>query len=58
MLEFKQEQFLKPYIERNTNMQREIKKKVPKSKNKIILGKLIENPVNKVIVKIATTRKE
>ena len=32
MLEFKQEQFLKPYIERNTNMQREIKKEGTKIK--------------------------
>ena len=58
MLEFKQEQFLKPYIERNTNMQREIKKEGTKIKKQNLLGKLIENPVNKVIVKIATTRKE
>ena len=33
MLEFKQELFLKPYIERNTDLQR-AEKKVTKSKNK------------------------
>ena len=35
MLEFKQEPFLKPFIKRNRNLQREAEK-VTKSKNKML----------------------
>ena len=52
MLEFKQEPFLKRYIEHNTDLRY---KKVIKN---AILGKSIENPINEANVKIVTTRKQ
>ena len=65
MLEFKQKPFLNPCIERNTYLGREAKKKVTKQKkqnsnlrNNAIFGRPIENPKNKVDVKIVTTRKQ
>ena len=65
ILEFKQEPFLKPYIKHNTDLRREsekegnkIKKQNSKLRNNSIFGKSIENPVNKVDVKIVTTRKQ
>ena len=63
MLEFKQEPFLKPYIERNTNLQREAekatksKKQNAKLRNNAIFGKSIEKPMNKIDAEIMTTRK-
>ena len=61
----KQETFLKPYIERNTELQREaekegnkIKKQNSKLRNKAIFGKSIENPIYKVDVKIVTTKNQ
>ena len=63
MLEFKQEPFLKPYIERNTNLQREAEKLTKSQKqnaklrNNAIFGKSIEKPMNKIDVEIMTTRK-
>ena len=57
ILEFKQEPFLKPYIERNTELRGEeekegnkIKKENAKLRNNSIFGKSIENPVNKVLM--------
>ena len=65
ILEFKQEPFLKPYIERNTDLPREAEKKCYKIKkqkaqlrNNAIFGKWIENPMNKADVKIVATRKQ
>ena len=63
MLEFKQEPFLKPYIERNRNLQREAEKATKSEKqnaklrNNAIFGKSIEKPINKIDVEIMTTRK-
>ena len=55
--EFKQEPFLKPYIERNTELRGEeekegnkIKKENAKLRNNSIFSKSIENPVNKVLM--------
>ena len=65
ILEFKQEPFLEPYIEGNTDLGREtkkegnkIKKQNSKLRNSAIFGKSIENPMFKVDVKIVTTRKK
>ena len=65
IIEFKQDPFLKPYIERNTDLRREaekegnkIKKQKAKLRNNSIFGKLIKNPMNKIDVKIVTTRKQ
>ena len=62
--EFKQEPFLKPYIECNTDLRREAekegnkKKQNAKLKNNAAFGKLIENSMNKIDIKIVTTRKQ
>lgn len=63
-MEFKQEALLNPYIERNTELQKETEKLGKKIKHKnaklthnAIIGKWIENPMHKVDVKIITTKK-
>ena len=62
--QFKQEPFLKSYIERNTELQREvekgnkIKKQNAKLRNNAIFGNSTENPMNKVDVNTVTTRKQ
>ena len=65
ILEFKQESFLKPYIERNTEFRKEtekegnkIKKQNAKLRSSAISGKSIENPMNNVDAKILTTRRQ
>ena len=64
-MEFKQEPFFKSYIKRNTEFQREaekegnkIKRQNAKSRHNAILGKLTENSMKKIDVKILTTRKQ
>ena len=63
VLESKQSPFLKPYIERNTELQKEsekdfnkVKKQNDKSTNKALFGKPIKNL--KINVKIVNTRKQ
>ena len=63
ILEFKKEPFLKPYIERNTDLpieaekeRNKIKRQNAKLRNNAIFGKSMENPMKKVDVKIVTTR--
>ena len=65
ILKFKLVPFLKQHIERNTVLQREaekegnkIKKQNAKLRNNAIFGKSTENPLNKVAVKLVTTRKQ
>ena len=65
MGEFKRAPFFKPFIKRNTDLQREtekegskIKKQNAKLGNNAIFGKSIENPTNKLDVKIMTSRKQ
>ena len=65
ILEFKQEQLLKPYIKRDIDLKREaekegngIKKENAKLRNSAIFGKSIECPTKKVDVKFVTTRKQ
>ena len=64
ILEFKQEPFLKLYIECNTDLRREARKesnkvrKKAKLRNNAIFGKSIANLMNNVDVKIGTTRKQ
>ena len=65
ILEFKQEPFLKPCIERNTDLRKEteqegnkIKKQNARLRNHAIFDKSIENPMNKVAIKFVTTRKQ
>ena len=57
ILEFKQELFLKPYIERNVELWREaekennkIKKQYVKLRNCVIFGKQIENATKRLIL--------
>ena len=56
VLRFKQKSFLKPYIERYAEFQREaeqegkkVKKQIAKLKNRAIFCKSIENPMNKIM---------
>ena len=65
ILELKQKSYLKPYIECNIELQREaekegnkIKKQNAKLRNSGIFGRSIENPINKIDVKTATTGKQ
>ena len=65
MLELKQEPFLKAYIDWNTELRRgakkernKIKKQNAKLRNNAIFSKSIENIMNKVDVRIVTTRKQ
>ena len=62
---FKGEQFLKPYIERNADFQKEAEKesnkirmKNTKFENNAIFGKLIEGQIDKFDVKPITTIKQ
>ena len=64
-MEFKQEPFLKPYIERNIELQREaeeennkIKTQNAELRNNAIFDKLIETSMNKIYVKFVTSRKK
>ena len=65
ILELKQEPFFKKYTERNTALWREaekegkkIEKQNARLRNNAIFGKSMENPMNKVGIKIKTTRKQ
>ena len=65
ILEVKQEPFWKPYVERNIDLERraekegnKIKKQNAKLRNNATLGKSIENSMNKVDIKLVTTRKQ
>ena len=55
MLEFKQEPFLRPYI-KHKDLERVAEKEGNKIKKQIC--KSVENPMNKVNVKVVTTRKQ
>ena len=62
ILEFKQEPFLKPYIEHITALRREVKKEVNKIKvfivENAVFSTSIENPMNSVDLKPVTTMKQ